>query len=323
MKLGKSLVALSLSFALAGTVALAQPYPAKPVKIIVPFPPGGIADATARTIANHLSETWGKPFLVESRPGAGTILGIMAVVKAPADGYTLLYATTNIATNPGIYANLPYDATRDLVPVALAVVAPGAIVVHPSFSARTLAELIALAKEKPELLTYSSAGVGSYPHLALEQFQQLSGTKLTHVPYKGFAPALMAVLGNEVTVFASDLQTALPHLKAGKVRALAVTAAKRMRALPDVAPVADLGLADYEAVSWAGIMAPAGTPREIVLKLNAEIIRGLNQPQTATRFEENGVEPGTGSPEDFGAYVQHSRTRWAGVIRKGGIKGDQ
>lgn len=305
------------------SLIVAQGYPERPVKIIVPFAPGGIADGSARVIANHLSKTWGKPFLVENRPGAASIIAFMAVIKAPADGYTLLYSNTNLATNPSMYANLPYDAELDLVPVALGVVTPGVIVVHPSFSAKTLAELIALAKEKPEQLTYSSVGVGSFPHLAMEQFQQVSGTKLTHVPYKGFAPALMAVLGNEVTMLASDVQTALPYLKAGKLRALAVTAAKRLAALPDVAPVADLGLADYEAVGWLGMMAPAGTPRDIVLRLNAEIIRGLNQPQTATRFAENGVEVGTGSPEDFGAYIQRSRARWSGVIKKGGIKGGQ
>ena len=318
----RTVVALLGALALLqGSPVPAQAYPDRPVKIIVPFAPGGIADGSARVIANHLAETWGKPFLVENRPGAASIIAFTAVIKSPADGYTLLYANTNIATNPAMYASLPYDAERDLVPVALGVITPGVIVVHPSSRARTLAELIAMAKEKQDQLTYSSVGVGSFPHLAMEQFQQVSGTKLTHVPYKGFAPALTAVLANEVTMLACDLQTALPHLKAGKLRALAVTAAKRMPALPDVAPVADLGLADYEAVGWLGIMAPAGTPRDIVLKLNAEIIRGLNQPQTVARYVENGVEVGTGSPEDFGAYIQRSRVRWSGVIKTGGIKG--
>ena len=316
--LGALLSALAL---LQAPPVLAQAYPDRPVKIIVPFAPGGIADGSARVIANHLSETWGKPFLVENRPGAASIIAFTAVIKAPADGYTLLYANTNIATNPSMYTNLPYDAERDLVPVALGVVTPGVIVVHPSSTAKTLSDLIALAKEKPDQLTYSSVGVGSFPHLAMEQFQQVSGTKLTHVPYKGFAPALTAVLGGEVTMLASDLQTALPHLKAGKLRALAVTAAKRMVALPDVAPVADLGLPDYEAVGWLGIMAPVGTPRDIVLKLNAEIVRGLNQPQTVARYVDNGVEVGAGSPEDFGIYIQRSRVRWSGVIKRGGIKG--
>ena len=318
----RTLVALSGALALLqASLVLAQAYPDRPVKIIVPFAPGGIADGSARVIANHLSETWGKPFLVENRPGAASIIAFTAVVKAPADGYTLLYANTNIATNPSMYANLPYDAERDLVPVALGVITPGVIVVNPSSPAKTLADLIALAKAKPDQLTYSSVGVGSFPHLAMEQFQQVSGTRLTHVPYKGFAPALTAVLANEVTMLASDLQTALPHLKAGKLRALAVTAAKRMVALPDVAPVAELGLPDYEAVGWLGVMAPVGTPRDIVLKLNAEIVRGLNQPQVVARYVENGVEVGSGSPEDFGIYIQRSRARWSSVIKKGGIKG--
>lgn len=317
-------------FALLGALALlqhpfafAQNYPERPARLIVPFAPGGIADNSARVIANHLTEALGKPFLVENRPGGASIVAFMAVVKAPADGYTLLYANTNIATNPAMYENLPYDAERDLVPVALGVITPGVLVVHPSLPAKSLAELIALARQKQGQLTYSSVGVGSFPHLAMEQFQQVARVGLTHVPYKGFGPAMTALLAAEVNMLASDVQTALPHLKAGKLRPLAVTSAKRMPALPGVATVAELGLPDYEAVGWLGVMAPAGTPREIVKKLNAEINRGLSNPQTATRYAENGVEVGSGSPEDFGAYIRRSRARWFGVIKTGGIKGGQ
>ena len=316
--------------ALLGVLALlqaplvaAQGYPERPARIVVPFPPGGIADGSARIIANHLTQTWGKPFLVENRPGGAAIIGIMAVVKAPADGYTLLYAPTNIATNASVYANLQYDAERDLVPVALGALTPGIIIVHPSFPANTLGELFALAKAKPGRFTYSSTGVATYPHLAMEQLQQQAGVKLTHVPYKGYAPALTAVLANEVTMLASDVPGALPHLKAGKLRALAATGSKRQTALPDLPTVAEQGLADYEAVGWLGIMAPSGTPRDIVLKLNAEINRALTKPEVASRFAANGVETSPGSPEDFGAYIQRSRARWSGVIKKGGIKGGQ
>ena len=318
--LGALLGALAL---LQGSLVPAQGYPERPVKIVVPFAPGGIADSSARIIANHLSETWGKPFLVENRPGAASIIGFMAVVKSPADGYTLLHANTNIATNASMYATLPYDAERDLVPVALGVVTPGVIVVHPSSPAKTLAELIALAKEKRGQLTYASVGVGSFPHLAMEQFQQLAGVDLTHVPYKGFAPGLVAILANEVNMLPSDVQGAQPHIKAGKLRALAATGSKRLAAMPELPTVAELGLADYEAVGWLGIMAPAGTPRDIVLKLNAEINRALTKPEVASRFAANGVETSPGSPEDFGAYIQRSRARWSGVIKKGGIKGGQ
>ena len=302
---------------------VAQGYPERPARIVVPFSPGGVADGSARIIANHLSQTWGKPFLVENRPGAAAIIGIMAVVKAPADGYTLLYAPTNIATNASAYADLQYDAERDLMPVALGALTPGIIVVHPSFPANTLGELIALAKSKPGEFTYSSTGVATYPHLAIEQLQQQGGVQFTHVPYKGYAPALTAVLANEVTMLASDVPGALPYLKAGKLRALAATGSRRQAVLPGVATVAEQGLADYEAVGWLGIMAPAGTPRDIVLKLNAEINRGLTKADVASRFAATGVEVAPGSPEDFGAYIQRSRARWSGVIRKGGIKGGE
>lgn len=317
----KTLGALLGTFALLqSALVAAQGYPERPVRIVVPFAPGGIADSSARVIANHLSETWGKPVLVENRPGAASIIGFMSVVKAAPDGYSLLHANTNIATNASMYSGLPYDAERDLIPVALGVVTPGIIVVPPSFPAKSLAELIALAKHNRGQFTYASVGVGSFPHLAMEQFQQLAGLELTHVPYKGFAPGLTALLANEVNLLASDVQGAQPHIKAGKLRALAATGSKRLAVMPDMPTVAELGLADYEAVGWLGIMAPTGTPRDIVMKLNAEINRGLVKPDIAGRFAANGVEVIPGSPEDFGAYIQRSRARWSAVIKKGGIK---
>lgn len=301
----------------------AQDYPAKVARIIVPFAPGGVADNSARVVAAHLTAAWSSPFVVENRPGGASIIAAQAVVNARADGYTLLHANTNLATNPSIYATLPYDAERDLMPVALVVVTPAVIVVNSSFPAKTFSELMALAKAKGGQLTYSSVGVGSFPHLAMEQLQQMAGIELMHVPYRGFAPALTAVLAGEVTMLASDVQTALPHIKAGKLRAIATTGSRRLAALADIPSVAELGLTDYEAVGWLGIMAKAGTPRDVVLKLNAEINRGLAKPEIASRFAEGGVEVVPGSPADFGAFIQRSRARWGNVIKTGGIKGDQ
>jgi tripartite-type tricarboxylate transporter receptor subunit TctC len=318
------IVTLMAAMALLGTsAAQAQAYPVRNVRVIVPFAPGGVADGSARFVANHLTESWGKPFIVDNRPGGGSIIAISAVIKAPADGYTLLHANTNIATNPSIYAKLPYDAERDLVPVALVVLTPGVIVVPVASPVRTLKDLIAMAKRKRGELTYSSVGIGSFPHLAGEQLQQLAGIELNHVPYKGFAPALAAVLSGEVNLLVSDLQGALPHIKAGTLRAIATTGPKRSLVMPDVPTVAELGLTDYEAVGWLGIMAPAGTPSEVVKKLNAEINRGLSTPEAIARFAEYGVDVAPGTPEDFGAFIQRSRKRWSNVITTGGISVSQ
>lgn len=298
-------------------------YPERAARLIVPFPPGGIADASARIIAQHLNETWGKPFLVENRPGAASIVAFTAVVKAAPDGYTLLYANTNVATNPALYASLPYDAERDLAPVALGIVTPGILVVNPASPIKSLGELVATAKQQPGKLTFASVGIGSFPHLAIEMLKQMAAVDLLHVPYKGFGPATTAILANEVDTLALDSTGAIGQIRAGKMRALAATGARRLAALPEVPTVSELGLPGYEAVGWLGVMAPAGTPREVVAKLNAEINRAVTRPETAARFAAQGVEAPGGSPEDFGAFIQRQRAGWASVIRTGNIKGEQ
>jgi tripartite-type tricarboxylate transporter receptor subunit TctC len=318
----KSLLA-ALCAVVVSLEALAQSYPERPVRIIVPFAPGGVADNTARLIAGHLSDALSKPFVVENRPGAASIIAFTAVAKATPDGYTLLYANTNIATNASLYSNLQYDAERDLVPVALAVITPGVLVVNPSLPASSVGELLALAKNRPGALNYASVGQGSFPHLAMEMLKQLAAIDIVHVPYKGFAPAMTAVLANEVNVMLLDPSAALPQMKAGKLRGLAVSGSQRLQALPDVPTIAELGLKDYEAVGWLGVMAPSGTPREIVARLNGEVNRGLSKPEVLARFAATGVETSVGSPEDFGAFIQRNRTRWAKVIQAGKIKGEQ
>ena len=308
--------------ALLPALAHAQ-YPERAVRLVVPFPPGGIADASARVIAQHLTDTWGKPFVVENRPGAASMVAFSAVAKAPADGYTLLYANTNIATNPALYTTLSYDAERDLVPVGLGVITPGILVVNPASRIKSFGELIATAKAQPGKLTFASVGIGSFPHLALEMLKQMAGVDLLHVPYKGFGPATTAILANEVDTLALDTTGAIGHVRAGKMRALAATGSRRLAALPEVPTVAELGLAGFEAVGWLGVMAPAGTPRELIAKLNAEINRAVVKPDTAAKFSAQGVEAPGGSPEDFAAFIQSQRAGWSKVIRAGNIKGEQ
>lgn len=300
----------------------AQAYPDRAGRIIVPFAPGGVADGSARLIANHLSKAWDQSFIVQNRPGGASIIAFTAAVQSPPDGYTLLFANTNIATNPSLYKELTYDAERDLTPVAFGVATPGIIVAHPSFPADTIPELIALAKEKPGQFDFSSVGAGSFAHLAMEQLKQDAGIEISHIPYKGYAPALVAVLANEVQLLVSDTQGALPHIKEGKLKALAVTSKERIALLPDVPTVAesDASLADFEGIGWLGIMAPAGTPRAIVDKLNAEINQGLALPETKAFFAQNGVLTFPGSPEDFGKFIQDNRAKWAEVIERAGIE---
>ena len=312
----------ALVLAAAPGAAGAEPYPARPVKIVVSFVPGGIADTTARVIGAQLTASLGKPFVVENRPGAGAIVGITTVAKSPPDGYTLLEANTNVATNSALYRDLPYDADRDLIPVANAILSPAALVVNPALQVRTMAEFVALAKSEPGRINYASVGIGSFPHLALEMLNQMAGIKLVHVPYKGYAPALTAVLANEAQVLASDIPAALPHLQTGKLRALGGTGANRIPILPDMPTIAETGLAGFDAAGWLGFMAPAGTSREIVDLLNAEINRALRTKEVAERFTSQGAYPVPGTPREFGDFIQREKARWAVVITRGGIKAE-
>jgi tripartite-type tricarboxylate transporter receptor subunit TctC len=317
---------LLLSFAAACCCALhigsgvAQTYPDRPVRVVVPWPPGGIADTTARLITAHLQESMGKPFIAENRPGGSTVIGTAAVVKSPADGYTLLLANTNISTNPSLFKSLQYDADRDLVPVSLAMIIPAVLVVNAAVPANTLAEFLALAKARPGVLNYGSVGQGSFNHLAVEMLNQLAGIQLIHVPYKGFAPATTALLANEIGVLVSDVPNVLQHIRAGKLRGLAVTGTKRLAILPDLPALAEAGVRDYVAEGWLGIMAPAGTPRQVVTQLNAEINRGLQTPAMTERYSGQGVELTAWTPDAFAAYIQSSKSRWAQVISRGNIR---
>lgn len=294
-------------------------YPDKPVKIVVPFAPGGIADGTARLIAAELSARFGQPVLVENRPGGAAIIGTQAVAKAPADGYTLLMGSTNVSTNGALYKKLPYDAEKDLTPVALALTLPGAIITHPSLPAKNFGELISYARGNPEKISYASVGLGSFSHLAVEGLTQRASVKMVHVPYKGYAPAITSVISGETQLLASDLQGALPYLQAGKLNVLAVTGARRVSVLPDVPTVHEAGIKDYQAVAWLGVLAPAGTPASIVSLLNAEINKAMQKPNVVQRYTEQGIDLFHGDPNAFKKFLDENRAAWERIIKAGNI----
>ena len=312
-----ALIALTALYAHSG--AANASYPEQPIRIIVPFAPGGIADTTARVIGEDIAQQLGQPVIVDNRPGGATIIGTGVVAHAKPDGYTLLMGSTNVSTNAALYNKLPYDTDRDLAPVALSMTLPGAIVVNPALPITNYAELLAYARAHPGKLNYASVGQGSFPHLALEKLMQATAVKMTHVPYKGYAPAIMAVLSGEADLLASDLPGAMAYLKSGKLRAIALTGAKRAAVLPDVATIQESGAPQYEAVGWLGIMAPAGTPAAVIGTLNEAINKAMRKPGIAARFTVQGAEVVTESPADFRKFLDKNRKGWEQVIKAANI----
>lgn len=310
------------ALALTAGHARAQSYPNRPIKLIVPFPPGGSADALARTIGERIGKAMGQPVVVENKPGAGGIPGASAVATAPADGYTLLFANTNIAINPSLYKKLPYDTAAAFAPVVLMVQVPNLLLVPADLGVTSVPDLIALAKSRPGRLNYASAGNGTFPHLAVEMFKHLSGTSITHVPYKGAAPALTALLSGEVQLLSNDLVTATQHVKSGKLRALAITSATRSSALPDIPTLAEAGLRDYVAVGWQGIMAPSGTPAAVVDRLNNEINKALSDPELRASLSSQGLLVAGGSVQQFADFVRQDTARWAATVKASGASVD-
>lgn len=302
--------------------AASQGYPTRQIHLIVTFPPGGNADTVARLVADKLTQQLGQSVIVENKPGAASIVGTGAVVQAPADGYTLLQAGTNMSTNPALGHKTPYDAERDLVPVVLLVTVPAVIVVNPALPVSTLAELVVHAKVRPGEVNYGSAGNGSFPHLAVEKLAQETGIKLTHVPFRGFGPATIGLLRNDVNVLASDIPGALEHVRAGKLKALAVTGSARMPQLPDIPTIAEIGVRDYEGVGFLGIVVRTGTPREVMDVLNREINRALKTPEIDRHIANNGLVAGGGTPDDFALFLKRDQAIWTKVIATGGIKGE-
>lgn len=306
---------------LVATIAVAQPYPNKPIRLIVPFPPGGATDIIGRTLAQKLTLQLGQTVIVDNKPGAGGTLGSTEASKAAPDGYTLLLATTSThSIAPSLYTNISYNAERDFTPISEVATATNVLIVTPNLPVKDVAELIALAKAKPDALNYASSGNGTIVHLQTELFKQLAGVQLTHVPYKGTALAIPDLISGQTHVLFDSIVSGLPHIKGGKVRALAVSSAKRTPLLPEVPTTAESGLADYVVNTYFGLFAPPGTPREIVLRLQRELLIAVQSPDVKERFASQGAEPVGGTPEALSALIRSESIKWKRVIVSGKIK---
>jgi tripartite-type tricarboxylate transporter receptor subunit TctC len=319
--------ALSLAATLAiltpHAAAAADAYPAKPIRFVVAFPPGGGTDIIARSIAQKLSERLEQQVVVDNRPGAGGNIGTDIVAKSAPDGYTMLMGSAGpLAINASLFAKMPFDPIRDLAPVTLAASTPNVLVVHPSLKAATVNELIALAKARPGEINFASSGHGTPAHLAGELFNSMAGVKLVHVPYKGAAPALADLLGGQVQLMFSTMPPALPHVRDGKLRALAVTSLKRSRATPELPTVDEAALPGFEANTWHGVVVPAGTPAAVVVRLNREIVAILHMPEVVERLSGQGAQALGSTPEEFTAYIKAETLKWAKAVRDSGAKAE-
>ena len=306
----------------ASRVARAQTYPARPVRIIVGFPPGGTSDILARTIGQKLAEAIGQQVVIENRPGAGGNIGAEAAAKAAPDGYTIFMSTTSQAISASLYRKLNYDLVRDFAPVIQAVNYTNLLVVHPSLPVKSVKELIALAKARPGELNYGTAGNGTPPHMTGELFNGYTGARLQHVPYKGGAPAIADLLGGQITIMFDNVPPLLPHVQAGKMRPLAVTSLNRIAVLREVPTLDEAGLKGFDSVAWNGVLAPAGTPRDIILRLNTEILRILNLSDVRERLSSQGADPVGGTPEQYAALIRSEIQKWAKVVKDSGAKVD-
>ena len=303
--------------------AQAQSYPSKPIRVIVPYPAGGTSDILARSIGQKLSESWGQPVVVENKPGANGNVGADMVAKAPPDGYTLLLADIGaLAISPSVYPTLPFDPTKDFAPVTMVAYSPHILVVHPSIAAGSVNELIALAKAAPGKLNFAISGLGGAPHLAGVDFALRSGIDWVYVPYKGGSQAIADVAGGQADITMNGMLATYPLVQGGKLKLLAVSSAKRMSAIPDVPTIAESGLSGFESGSWQGIVAPAGTPRDVVAKLNAEVGRIVNTPEMRSNLGKQGADVRTNTPDEFTAFIRNEKTKWAKVVKDANVKID-
>jgi tripartite-type tricarboxylate transporter receptor subunit TctC len=307
------LLALSLN-------AYSQEWPSRPIRLILPFPPGGGTDILGRLIAERLSVSLGQPVVTENRGGAGGNVGAEAAARSAPDGYTIVLVAPSLAISPTLYSKINYDPVKDFAPVSLVATVPNVMITQPSIPAENLQEFIAFAKTKPGALNFGSGGAGTSNHLAGELFNIVAGTKLVHIPYKGVNLAMQDVLSGNVHLVFIGIPAATPHIKAGKLRALALVAPQRLSALPDVPTVAEAGLKDFEVTTWYGVLAPAGTPRPIVMRLNSELVNIMHSPELKEKLAASGTEPLTSTPEEFAAYIKREMTKWGDVIRKSGAK---
>ena len=315
----KRLLCAFAMVALTGANAFAQSYPSKPIKIVVPYPPGGFNDTLGRTLAAKFTESWGQPVVVENKPGANTVIGSDFVAKSPPDGYTLLIVAFPFAVTPSLIRNMPYDTVKGFAPVVLAAQSPNILVVNPELAVKSVGDLIALARAKPDSLSYASTGNGSSNHISMELFKSLAGVKIVHIPYKGSAPAVTDLLGGQVQVMFDNAPNVMPQVKAGRLRALGQSGTSRSAIAPDLPTVAEAGVPGYEVMVWFGLVAPAGTPREIVQKLNAEVLKILAMPDVRERFLAQGVEPLGSTPEQFAEHIKAQMAKWGKVVRDAGV----
>ena len=318
--LAAALVSLTALLALP-PLASAQEWPTKPVKIVVPFAPGGGSDFIARYIARRLTEELKQPFIVDNKPGAGGNIGAEQGIKSPPDGYTLTLIASSYTVNPSVY-KLSFDPINDITPIVQISQGPLIIVTNPSLPAKTLNEFIAIAKAKPNEINYASSGQGSIIHAATELFNQRAGVKMTHVPYKGSGPALTDTIAGTTQVFFSSASTAMPQVQAGKLRAIGVTTAKRIPALPDVPTVAESGVANYEVTLWHGLIGPKGMPPAIVGRINAAVVKALKLKESEEQLQNDGVSPAGGTPQQFGAIIKAETDLWRKVVADAGIKAE-
>jgi tripartite-type tricarboxylate transporter receptor subunit TctC len=312
--------AFSLMWAFSGAPAEAQQYPARPIRLVVPFAPGGANDIVARIIAHKLNETTGQSVVVDNRGGAGGTIGTDMVAKARPDGYTLLLASMGVAVNAVLYPKLPYDTLKDLAPVTMVGQQPNIVVVHPSLPVKSIRELLALARSRPGQISYASGGIGSNTHLATVLFLLLAKVDMLHVPYKGLGPAVTDLLGGQVQMIIANVATALPHVKAGKLRLLAVTTKKRFPLFADTPTVDESGVPGYESSGWYALWAPAGTPHQIISALNKEMTEILNSPAIRDQFGSQGLEPIPTTPEAFAKQLRIEIEKWGKVIKASGAK---
>jgi tripartite-type tricarboxylate transporter receptor subunit TctC len=311
-----SAVVLALA---APSIALAQAYPSKPIRLVVGVPPGGATDAVARIVGQKLSEQMGQPFIIENKGGAGGNIGAEAVAKSPPDGYTLFLAVIGtMAINQSLYKDMPFDTLRDFAPISQLTSMPQMLIVHPSVPAKSVRELIAYAKANPGKLSFASGGNGTATHLAGELFKSSAGIDMVHVPYKGNGPAMTDLVGGRVSAMFDQVASGLPQVKGGKLVALGVTTAKRSPAAPEIPAIAESGLAGYDVTTWHGLVAPAGTPPEIVNRLQAEVVKALASADVREKFAANGIDPVSSTPQAFGEFMKGEITKWSATVKASG-----
>ena len=314
---------LAFLFMGLGHAVVGQTYPAKPIRIVVPFPAGGIADLFSRHIGQKLNETWGQPVVVDNRTGAGGNIGSEIVAKSPPDGYTLVMGSIGThSVNVSLFSKLPYDPLRDFAPVALVMEAEGLLVLHPSVPVKSVKELVALARARPGQVAYASAGHGTASHLAGELFKSMAKVDMVHVPYKGNVPAITDLIGGQTSLLFATMPTVLPQVQAGRLKALAVTSSARSPAAPELPTIAEAALPGYSVTNWIGLFAPAGTPRDIVVKLNGETVRIMQAPEIQKRLLAEGAKFTPKTPDEFTAFVKSEIAKWAKVVKEAGIRVD-